>query len=143
MRVAVLTEPGAVEFRDEPDPIAGPEQVVVEIAASGICTFERRLFAGDTPWYPVAPGHEVAGTVIEVGASVDGLAGSPRLGDRVTVDLLTRCGTCGPCRRGRGLEARRRPAEEANTQNWWETHERETEGIDGARDVGGTALDGL
>jgi threonine dehydrogenase-like Zn-dependent dehydrogenase len=95
-----------MEFREEPDPTAGPMQVVVEIAASGICTFERRLFAGDTPWYPVAPGHEAAGTVIEVGAAVDGLPGSPGLGDRVTVDLLTRCGTCGPCRRGRSALCR-------------------------------------
>jgi len=101
VKVAVFTGPGAVEIREEPDPVAGPEQVVVEVAACGICTFERRLFAGEKQWYPVAPGHEAAGTVIEVGKAVDGLVGSPQVGDRVTFDLLTRCLTCGPCRRGK------------------------------------------
>jgi threonine dehydrogenase-like Zn-dependent dehydrogenase len=74
----------------------------------GICTFERRLFAGDKQWYPVAPGHEAGGVVSAVGSAVDGLAGSPQVGDRVTFDLLTRCGTCGPCRRGKSALCRMR-----------------------------------
>jgi threonine dehydrogenase-like Zn-dependent dehydrogenase len=101
VKVAVITGPGEVELRTEPDPTPGPDQVVVEVAACGICTFERRLFAGDKQWYPVAPGHEAGGVVVAVGAAVDGLTGSPKVGDRVTMDLLTRCLTCGPCRRGR------------------------------------------
>jgi threonine dehydrogenase-like Zn-dependent dehydrogenase len=75
--------------------------VLVDIQACGVCTFERRLYAGDKQWYPVNPGHEAAGTVIGLGEAVDGLEGSPKIGDRVTLDLLHRCGTCGPCRRGR------------------------------------------
>ncbi len=39
--------------------------------------------------------------VSALGKAVDGLEGSVKVGDRVTMDLLTRCGTCGPCRRGR------------------------------------------
>ncbi len=101
MKVAVITGPGAVELREEPDPTPGPAQVVVEVAACGICTFERRLFNGDKKLYPFAPGHEAGGTIVSVGSSVDGLAGAPKVGDRVTFDLLTRCGTCGPCRRGK------------------------------------------
>lgn len=101
MQVVVFTGVGEVEVREEPAPTAGPEQVLVDIAACGICTFERRLFAGDKQWYPVNPGHESAGTVIAVGERVDGLAGSPQVGDRVTIDLLTRCGTCRQCRRGK------------------------------------------
>ena len=50
MKVAVFTGPGAVEIREEPDPVAGPDQVVVEVAACGVCTFERRLFAGEKQW---------------------------------------------------------------------------------------------
>lgn len=101
MRVAVITGPGEVELRSEPDPTPGPDQVVVEVAACGICTFERRLFSGDKQWYPVAPGHEAAGVIVAAGSAVDGLQGSPQVGDRVTMDLLTRCLTCGPCRRGK------------------------------------------
>jgi threonine dehydrogenase-like Zn-dependent dehydrogenase len=108
VKVAVITGPGAVELRDEPDPTPGPDQVVVEVAACGICTFERRLFAGEKKWYPVAPGHEAGGVVVAVGSAVDGLTGSPVVGDRVTFDLLTRCGTCGPCRRGKTALCRHR-----------------------------------
>jgi L-iditol 2-dehydrogenase len=101
MRVAVVTGPEQVELRDEPTPAVGPADVLVEVAVCGLCTMERRLFLGEKRIYPVAPGHEVAGRVVEVGAGVAGLAGSPQVGDQVTVDLLTRCGTCSACRRGR------------------------------------------
>ena len=101
MKVAVLTGPGQVELRDEPAPTPGPADVVVEIGACGLCTMERRLFSGEKQIYPVAPGHEAAGRVVEVGDAVAALAGSPKVGDLVTMDLLTRCGTCRMCRRGR------------------------------------------
>ncbi len=101
MRVAVVTGPDSVELRDEPVPELRPEQILVEVGACGLCTMERRLFLGERKIYPVAPGHEVAGRVVEAGSAVADLPGSPRQGDRVTVDLLTRCGTCSSCRRGR------------------------------------------
>ncbi len=101
MKVAVVTGPGTVELRDEPRPTVGPDELLVEVGACGLCTMERRLFTGEKQLYPVAPGHEVAGRVIEAGEAVATLAGSPRVGDAVTVDLLTRCGTCSCCRRGR------------------------------------------
>jgi len=101
VKAAVITGPGQVELRQEPYPIPGEDQLLVDVAACGVCTFERRLFSGDKPWYPVAPGHEVAGVVAAAGAGVNGLPGSPQAGDRVTLDLMTRCMTCGPCRRGR------------------------------------------
>ncbi|MFI0423074.1 zinc-binding dehydrogenase [Spongiactinospora sp. 9N601] len=101
MRVAVVTGPEAVELREEPMPRVGPDEILVEVGATGLCTMERRLYLGEKRFYPVAPGHEVAGRVAEVGAAVDGLPGSPRVGDTVTVDLLSRCGTCAACRRGR------------------------------------------
>jgi threonine dehydrogenase-like Zn-dependent dehydrogenase len=106
MKVAVVTAPGQVELRDEPTPELAADEVLVEIGACGLCTMERRLFAGEKQIYPVAPGHEVAGSVVAVGALVDGLPGAPQVGDRVTVDLLTRCGTCRQCRRGRSALCR-------------------------------------
>ena len=101
VRVAVITAPGEVELRDEPSPPLGPDELLVEVAACGLCTMERRLFSGEKRVYPVAPGHEVAGRVVAAGATAAGLPGAPRLGDLVTVDLLTRCGACRACRRGR------------------------------------------
>jgi threonine dehydrogenase-like Zn-dependent dehydrogenase len=101
MRVAVVTGPETVELREEPTPRAGAGEVVVAVGACGLCTMERRLYLGEKRFYPVAPGHEVAGRVVEVGADVAGLPGAPRVGDTVAADLLTRCGACASCRRGR------------------------------------------
>ncbi len=101
MKVAVVTGPGVVELRDEPRPQLGADELLVEVGACGLCTMERRLFVGEKQVYPVAPGHEVAGTVVDAGSAVSALGGSPQVGDIVTVDLLTRCGTCSMCRRGR------------------------------------------
>ena len=107
MQVAVVTGPGEVELRSEPRPEPGPEDVLVEVGVCGLCTMERRLFSGEKQIYPVAPGHEAAGRVIEVGDAVAGLPGTPRVGELVTMDLLTRCGTCHMCRRGRSALCRR------------------------------------
>ena len=107
MHVAVVTGPGEVELRNEPRPRPGPEDVLVEVGTCGLCTMERRLFAGTKPIYPVAPGHEAAGRVIEAGEAVASLPGAPRVGDLVTMDLLTRCGTCHTCRRGRSALCKR------------------------------------
>jgi L-iditol 2-dehydrogenase len=107
VKVAVVTAPGQVELREEPTPELAPDEVLVEVAACGLCTMERRLFAGEKQVYPVAPGHEVAGTVVAAGAAVEGLPGAPAVGERVTVDLLTRCLACRQCRRGRTALCRR------------------------------------
>ena len=107
MQVAVVTGPGAVELRDEPRPRAGPDDVLVEVSTCGLCTMERRLFDGTKPIYPVAPGHEAAGRVVEAGDAVASLPGAPQVGDLVTMDLLTRCGTCHMCRRGRSALCKR------------------------------------
>ena len=107
MQVAVVTGPGAVELRDEPRPRAGPDDVVVEVGTCGLCTMERRLVDGTKPIYPVAPGHEAAGRVVEAGEAVASLPGAPQMGDLVTMDLLTRCGACHMCRRGRSALCKR------------------------------------
>ncbi len=106
MKVAVVTAPGEVELRDEPTPELAPDEVLVEVGACGLCTMERRLFSGEKPIYPVAPGHEVAGRVVAAGSAVAELPGAPHVGDQVTVDLLTRCGACRQCRRGRSALCR-------------------------------------
>jgi len=101
MQIAVVSAPGEVELRETQRPSCGPGQLLVELGACGLCTFDRRLFSGEMPLYPTAAGHEPAGRVIEVGSAVAGLPGTPRLGDLVALDMRTRCGTCSACRRGR------------------------------------------
>ena len=101
MQIAVVSAPGEVELREAARPTCGPTELLVELAGCGLCTFDRRLFSGQTPIYPTAAGHEPAGRVIEIGAAIADLPGVPSLADLVTLDMRTRCGTCSACRRGR------------------------------------------
>ncbi|MET8101542.1 alcohol dehydrogenase catalytic domain-containing protein [Streptomyces sp. NPDC005236] len=100
MRIALVTSPGSVEISDTPVPEIGEDDVLVRIAACGLCTMEARLYTGEMPVYPVAAGHEVSGRIEQVGARAAALEDAPAVGDLVTLDLLTRCGTCRNCRAG-------------------------------------------
>lgn len=75
------------------------DQVLIEVRAAGICGSDFALFSGDGPsWsrYPVVPGHEISGVVIDKGAKVDKF----HLGDAVAVDNYLRCGECHHCKKG-------------------------------------------
>lgn len=102
MRAAIVDEPGSIRVGDVPDPKPGEGQVVVKVGACGICGTDLHIADGHFPPtpYPIVPGHEFAGEVVEVGANVpDNLV---RLGDRVAVDPSLFCGYCTPCRSGHG-----------------------------------------
>jgi 2-desacetyl-2-hydroxyethyl bacteriochlorophyllide A dehydrogenase len=100
VRAAVVVEPGTIEIQSVPDPVpAGPEDVVVRVAAVGICGTDLHIMDGEfAPAYPIVPGHEVAGEIVAAGAGVSGYA----VGDRVAVDPSLYCGHCYYCKRGRG-----------------------------------------
>lgn len=100
MRIALVTSPRSVEIRETPLPEIGEDDVLVRIAACGLCTMEARLYTGAMPVYPVAAGHEVSGRIEQVGSRAAALEDSPAAGDLVTLDLLTRCGACRNCRAG-------------------------------------------
>ncbi|WP_288874021.1 NAD(P)-dependent alcohol dehydrogenase [uncultured Microbacterium sp.] len=77
----------------------GPHDVLIDIAFAGICHSDIHTVRGD--WgrqqYPLAPGHEITGTVAAVGAEVTKHA----VGDRVGVGcLVNSCGECRYCLRG-------------------------------------------
>jgi 2-desacetyl-2-hydroxyethyl bacteriochlorophyllide A dehydrogenase len=81
------------------DPTPGPREVVVEVAACGICGTDLHIAEGEfAPTLPIVPGHEFAGEVVAVGTGVTELA----VGDRVAVDPSLYCHECHYCRRGRG-----------------------------------------
>jgi 2-desacetyl-2-hydroxyethyl bacteriochlorophyllide A dehydrogenase len=99
MKAAVLVEPKRIRIQDVEDPVAGDSQVLVKLRNCGICTLEQRLYRGDLKiYYPIIPGHEASGEIVEVGPRVIGDF-SP--GMRVALDLVTRCGQCYYCRTGR------------------------------------------
>jgi L-iditol 2-dehydrogenase len=88
MRLAVLTRPGHFEIVDRQVPDLGPEDVLIRVAACGVCASELDMWRGSGghatfPWYP---GHEVSGVVERVGDAV----GTPVPGDPVAVWVTTR-----------------------------------------------------
>lgn len=97
MKAAVISAPGQVEVTTVPDPTPGPRQVVVDVAACGLCGTDLHIRQGEfAPTLPVVPGHEFAGTVAAVGTDVTEV----RVGDRVAVDPSLFCFECHYCRRG-------------------------------------------
>lgn len=99
MRAAVMHEPNrplTIEDVSIQSPKAG--EVVVRIAASGVCRSDLHAWHGRTAFIkpPVVLGHEGAGTIVEVGPGVTGVA----KGDPVVIALYGPCGQCGECRVG-------------------------------------------
>jgi 2-desacetyl-2-hydroxyethyl bacteriochlorophyllide A dehydrogenase len=99
MRAAVIEAPGKVTVATVPDPAPGPREVVVDVAACGLCGTDLHILQGEfAPTLPIVPGHEFAGEVVGIGSEVTEVA----VGDRVAVDPSLYCHECRYCRIGRG-----------------------------------------
>lgn len=100
MKAMVLNAAGQpLKFEERPDPRPGPGQVLIRIAACGVCRTDLHLVDGELPdpALPIVPGHEIVGTVAELGEGVNRF----RPGDRVGVPWLGHvCGTCRFCLSG-------------------------------------------
>ncbi|HEX2137000.1 MAG TPA: alcohol dehydrogenase catalytic domain-containing protein [Microvirga sp.] len=103
MKAIVVEAPGGVDvlrMQTVPDPVAQPKDVVIKVDSCGVCfhdivTRNGTLKAGVK--MPVILGHEIAGTVVEVGRDVRHF----KSGDRVaTVQRYHICGSCAHCRTG-------------------------------------------
>ena len=83
MKIAVLTGPKEFQFEEQKLPELLPDEVLVQVAACGVCTSELDMWEGRAGghMYPRYPGHEVSGVVADVGKDVEELAP----GDRVAV----------------------------------------------------------
>src|SRR6266545_335652 len=101
MLAMVLDRPGQpLRQRDLPDPVPGPGEVRLRVAACAVCRTDLHVVDGELagPALPLVPGHEIVGRVDRIGPGVERL--SP--GDRVGVPWLGRtCGVCRFCRSGR------------------------------------------
>lgn len=92
-------KPGVFQFRVLPDPVPGPEEVVVRVGACGLNRLDLWLEEGGLPIdvvLPRTPGCEIAGTIEMLGDDVD----EWHLGDRVAVQSNLFCGNCEFCLRG-------------------------------------------
>jgi len=99
MRAVIMNGPFDAEVGDWETPKPAPGEVLVSVAASGICAGDMYCYLGKNPYaiYPMICGHEISGTVAELG---DGVAG-PEPGTPVVVEPFIGCGHCYPCRIGK------------------------------------------
>jgi S-(hydroxymethyl)glutathione dehydrogenase/alcohol dehydrogenase len=97
VRAAVAYEVGRPLVVEEVTPLpVGPRDVLVRIAASGICHTDLTVIDGLSALpLPIVPGHEACGVVEEVGPEVRRV----RVGDRVLASVSPACGTCWWCLR--------------------------------------------
>jgi threonine dehydrogenase-like Zn-dependent dehydrogenase len=108
MKGVVFTGGRELELMEFPDPTPGPDEVVLEMKASGMCGSDLktyRLAKGavkanglPAPTEPVIAGHEPCGVVAAIGPGVS--AREARIGQRVMVHHYIGCTTCGHCRTG-------------------------------------------
>ncbi len=96
MNAAVLKAYGQFEWQGINIPKIQPDEVLLRVGYAGICGSDQHIFSGDfhprTP-VPFVPGHEFAGTIVEVGNAVTKYVP----GDRVAVDPIIPCGECAAC----------------------------------------------
>ncbi len=100
MKSSVYYSKHDMRIEERTIPTCGPEDVLIQVKACGICGTDVHIFEGDKGSADVTGpqilGHEFSGLVTAVGANVKGF----QPGDRVCVDPNWYCGNCGPCRDG-------------------------------------------
>jgi len=101
MKAALLVEPNKPLVVDEvPKPEPGPDEILVKVAACGVCHSDLHYVDHGTPTFkkpPIILGHEASGTVAEIGSNVSEWSE----GDRVLLPTTFACGYCAACRDGR------------------------------------------
>jgi threonine dehydrogenase-like Zn-dependent dehydrogenase len=95
MKALVYTGTQEVEYRDENKPTPGPNQALIEVAATAICGSDMHAYHGldERRVPPLILGHEVAGKLISGPAHL--------MGQHVVINPLMTCGHCRPCISGR------------------------------------------
>lgn len=101
MKAAVFHGDGVgLKFEDIPVPEVGPNQILVKVAACGVCHTDLHYIEHGVPTFkkpPIVLGHEASGTVERIGSEVRSLSE----GQQVLIPAVLTCGQCEACRRGR------------------------------------------
>jgi len=96
MKAAIFAGKERFEVREVDTPHCGEGEVLVKVHACAICGSDLRIFHGSKSIDVAITGHEISGTVEEVGEGVEGIS----VGDRVVIETVVGCGRCDACRRG-------------------------------------------
>ncbi len=105
MKALAVVPGGGVEVVDRPDPRPEPDGAVVAVHSCGICGSDVHLVEAGVRRHGQVLGHELSGTVVEVGSDVRDL----RPGQEVAVNPLGGCGSCAVCRQDLPLLCERVP----------------------------------
>lgn len=100
MKAIQVVKPGDVRLVNRETPrIQKEDQVLMKVRAAGICGSDIHVLHGTNPVavYPLVPGHEISGEVVDTGSAVSRL----KSGDRVILEPITYCGSCYACKKGR------------------------------------------
>lgn len=106
-KAAILIEPGRVEMGEVPVPAGVPADAgLLRVDACGVCGADWVSYSGHQNWAPLRTplvlGHEIVGTIEQVGA-VAAQRWGVEVGDRVVIEEAIPCGRCEFCRRGHYL----------------------------------------
>lgn len=97
MRAVVIERPHSWQVMEVADPKPEDDEVVIAVKACGVCGTDLHIFEGEFPAnFPLVPGHEFTGEVVEVGRSVK----SVKVGDFVAVHPNVPCRLCDFCKEG-------------------------------------------
>lgn len=95
MQAIVFPAPETIAIERVPDPTPRPDEVVVKVATTGVCGTDLHIYRNEyMSDFPVIPGHEFGGEIVEIGRDVVDF----KIGDRVAVDPNLYCGHCYFCR---------------------------------------------
>ncbi len=103
VQAAVMLQPGQIEIREFEKPTPKDDALLLQVDRVGICGSDKHMYLGHTALkFPVIPGHEVVGTVAEIGKNANqvmNVMGGPiKTGDRITVVPGSKnCGRCYYC----------------------------------------------
>ncbi|KAF9523261.1 NADP+-dependent D-mannitol dehydrogenase [Crepidotus variabilis] len=100
MRALWYSGPREHEVREVPIPQINDDEVLLKVSSCGVCGTDAHIHEGEfISKFPLIPGHEAIGTVVEMGKNVKGFS----MGDRCVADVGITCGECFFCRRGNSL----------------------------------------
>ena len=103
VQAAVMLQPGQIEIREFEKPTPADDALLLQVDSVGICGSDKHMYLGHTALkFPVIPGHEVVGTIAEIGKNANQvmnvMGGTIKAGDRVTVVPGSKnCGRCYYC----------------------------------------------
>jgi 2-desacetyl-2-hydroxyethyl bacteriochlorophyllide A dehydrogenase len=110
-KAVVISSPGEAALEEVQIPEVKPGDVLIRTAYEAVCATDIEIYEGSlgyyksgTAKYPIVPGHEFSGTIVEKGPNINHV----EIGDSVVVECIQSCGTCEACQKKKWIACRNR-----------------------------------